>query len=611
MSWGKFHKNGDGWMSEDDNIAQDRSDPNELSENLIRIAARSHKLITDFLAQQGSDTEARELDPLNIGSAFLEFTNRMMSDPSKLVEHQMSLWQNYMQLWQNTALQMMGEPAAPVIEPDRGDKRFRHKDWTENQVFNFIKQSYLLSSNWLQGVVTSVEGLDEKSKKKVDFYTRQFVDAMSPTNFALTNPEVLAKTIETKGENLVKGLENLLEDMERGRGSLAIKMTDLEAFEVGRNLATTPGQVVFQNDLIQLIQYEPTTKKVHKTPLLIIPPWINKFYILDLKSENSLVKWLVDQGYSVFMISWRNPDGTLRDKGFENYMLEGPLAAIDAIEQATGESSVAAIGYCVGGTLLAVTLSYLAARKQQARIKNATFFVAQIDFTEAGELSLFVDEEQLAAMHRVMEKKGYLDASAMSATFNMLRANDLVWSFVVNNYLLGEAPFPFDLLYWNSDSTRLPKANHEFYLREMYLENNLVKPGKIKLAGTPIDLGRIKIPTYIQAAKTDHICPPQSVYKAMNHYRGEKRFVLAGSGHIAGVINPPAAQKYQYWTNDAAPAGFDEWFSGAVEHPGSWWPDWHQWQAPKAGPMVAARKPGKGLKAIEPAPGTYVKTRSD
>jgi polyhydroxyalkanoate synthase len=597
-------------MPENDKTAPERPEANELSENLIKIAARSHKLITDFLAQQ-PDPETAELDPLNIGSAFLEFTNRMMADPSKLVEHQMSLWQNYMQLWQNTALHMMGEQTKPLIEPGAGDKRFRHKDWTENQVFNFIKQSYLLSANHLQNLASSVEGLDEKTRKKVDFYTRQFVDAMSPTNFALTNPEVLAKTVETKGENLVKGLENLLDDMERGRGNLAIKMTDLDAFEVGRNLATTPGKVVFQNDLIQLIQYEAATREVYKTPILIIPPWINKFYILDLKPQNSLVKWLVEQGYTVFMISWRNPDGSMRGKGFEQYMLEGPLAALEAIEKATGEASIAAIGYCVGGTLLAATLAYLTAKKQKNRIVSATFFVAQIDFTEAGELSLFVDEEQIAAMHKAMDKKGYLDASAMSTTFNMLRSNDLVWSFVVNNYLLGEAPFPFDLLYWNSDSTRLPKANHEFYLREMYLENNLVKPGKVKLDGTPIDLGKITVPSYIQAAKTDHICPPQSVYKAMNHYKGEKRFVLAGSGHIAGVINPPAAHKYQYWTNDAAPATYGEWLAGATEHPGSWWPDWHQWQAPRSGKMVPARKPGKGLKVIEEAPGSYVKVRSD
>jgi polyhydroxyalkanoate synthase len=542
---------------------------NELSENLIKIASKSQKLITEFMAQQTAENKDQDLDPLNIGNAFLDFTNRMMADPSKLVEHQMSLWQNYM-------------------------------------------QSYLLSSKWLQGVAGSVEGLDDKSQKKVDFYTRQFVDAMSPTNFALTNPEVLARTIETKGENLVHGLENMLDDLERGRGKLAIKMTDMEAFEVGRNIATTPGKVIFQNDLIQLIQYEPVTKQVYKKPLLIIPPWINKFYILDLKTQNSFVKWLTEQGYSVFMISWRNPDGSFRNKGFEDYMLEGPLAAAEAIEKATGENSVSAIGYCVGGTLLATTLAYLAATKQSSRISDATFFVAQVDFAEAGELSLFVDEEQLAAMQKVMDQKGYLDASSMAGTFNMLRSNDLVWSFVVSNYLMGQEPLPFDLLYWNTDSTRLPKANHEFYLRQMYLENNLVKPGKIKIAGVPIDLRKIKVPTYIQAARTDHICPPQSVYKATNHYRGEKRFVLAGSGHIAGVVNHPAANKYQYWTNDALPQKLDEWLAGATEHPGSWWPDWLAWHSPKAGPMVEARKPGSGkLKIIENAPGSYVKMRAD
>lgn len=599
-------------MSAKNNESEKYPDPADLSENLIKIASRSHKMITEFLEHHSDSMEPGNFDPLNIGGAFLEFTNRMMADPTKLVEHQMSLWQSYMQLWQNTALRMMGEETAPLVAPAAGDKRFKHEHWTENQVFDFIKQSYLLSARWMNNVVESVEGLDEKTRKKVDFYTRQYVDAMSPTNFALTNPEVLEKTIETRGENLVRGLENLLEDLERGNGKLAITMTDMEAFEIGKNIATSPGKVIYQNDLIQLIQYEPLTRDVYKTPLLIIPPWINKFYILDLKPENSLVKWLNEQGYTVFMISWRNPDQSLRDKGFEDYMLEGPLAAADAIEQATGETSISAIGYCVGGTLLAATLAYLAAAKRQSIIKDATFFVAQVDFSEAGELSLFVDEEQMAAMQKIMDKKGYLDASAMSMTFNMLRSNDLIWSFVVNNYLLGKEPFPFDLLYWNADSTRLPKANHEFYLREMYHENNLVKPDKIKLAGVPIDLRKIKVPTYIQAAKTDHICPPHSVYKAANLYSGKNRFVLAGSGHIAGVVNPPAAHKYQHWVNDATPPTLDEWIAGAREYPGSWWTDWQEWHARKAGPKVPARTPGDGkLKPLEDAPGSYVKTRAD
>lgn len=599
-------------MSANDDSSVNYPDTAELSENLIKIASRSHKMITEFLEQHSDSMKTGNFDPLNIGGAFLEFTNRMMADPTRLVEHQMSLWQSYMQLWQNTTLRMMGEATDPLVAPAAGDKRFRHEQWTENQIFDFIKQSYLLSARWMNNVVESVDGLDEKTKKKVDFYTRQYVDAMSPTNFALTNPEVLEKTIETKGENLVRGLENLLEDLERGNGKLAITMTDMEAFEIGKNIATSPGKVIYQNDLIQLIQYEPLTKDVYKTPLLIIPPWINKFYILDLKAENSLVKWLSEQGYTVFMISWRNPDSSMRDKGFEDYMLEGPLAAAAAIEQATGETSISAIGYCVGGTLLAATLAYLAATKRQSLIKDATFFVAQVDFSEAGELSLFVDEEQMAAMQKMMDKKGYLDASAMSTTFNMLRSNDLIWSFVVNNYLLGKDPFPFDLLYWNADSTRLPKANHEFYMREMYHENNLVKPGKIKLAGVPIDLRKIKAPTYIQAAKTDHICPPHSVYKAANIYSGKNRFVLAGSGHIAGVVNPPAAQKYQHWLNDETPATLDEWVAGAKEHPGSWWTDWQKWHAPKAGAKVPARTPGDGkLKPIEAAPGSYVKARAD
>ncbi len=587
-------------------------DIDEFSENLAKIAAQSQKLITDFLEQQKDGMETNQIDPLNMGSAFLDFTNRLMADPSRLVEHQMSLWQDYMTLWQNTALRMMGEKPVPVIEPEPGDKRFRHTEWSENQVFDFLKQSYLLTSRWSHNMISSVDGMDTKEKKKVDFYTQQFVDAMSPSNFAMTNPEVLEKTLETKGENLVHGLENMLKDLERGKGKLAISMTDQNAFEIGRNIATTPGKVVYQNDLIQLIQYNAVTDDVYKKPLLIIPPWINKFYILDLKQENSLIKWLTEQGYTAFVVSWRNPDGSLRDKGFEDYMQEGILDAADAIKKATGETSISAIGYCIGGTLLASTLAWLASVKKQSLIADATFFVTQVDFTEAGELSLFVDEEQISSMTEQMDAKGYLDGSAMSTTFNMLRSNDLIWSFVVNNYLLGKEPFPFDLLYWNSDSTRVPKACHEFYLRHMYLENNLAKPGKIKLKGAPIDLRAIKIPTYIQAAKTDHICPPQSVYKATGIFGGENRFVLAASGHIAGVINPPAANKYQHWTNEELPPTLGEWMTGATEHAGSWWPDWLKWHEDKAGPKVPARTPGDGkLKAIEDAPGSYVRVRSD
>lgn len=584
--------------------------PKDFTENWLKIATRSQQLIGDFLQHNESFMKEAQLDPLNLSRAFLDMTNRLMANPQKFVESQVSLWQDYMKLWQSASLRALGHDTAPVIEPEKGDKRFRDKEWTENQVFDFIKQSYLLSSRWLRNTVAQTEGLDEHEAKKLDFYTRQFIDALSPTNFALTNPEVLKKTIETGGENLVKGLENLLADLERGKGRLAIRQTDLDAFKIGENIATTPGKVVFRNELIELIQYAPTTKTVYETPLLIIPPWINKYYILDLKPENSLIKWLVDQGYTTFVISWRNVDESMAETTLDDYLLKGAVAAMDAVKKATGEEQVSVIGYCIGGTLLAATLAYLAAKGKAGRIAAATFLVAQVDFSEAGELKLFIDEEQLAAMEKMMAEKGYHDGHAMATTFNMLRSNDLIWSFVVNNYLMGKDPFPFDLLYWNSDSTRVPRAAHEFYLREMYQKNNLVKPGGITLGGVPIDLHQVTVPTYIQAAETDHICPYPSVYKATQLYGGERRFVLAGSGHIAGVVNPPAAKKYHYYTNDTLPTTAEEWLIEATQHKGSWWPDWHHWNAPRGGQKVPARTPGDGkLKPLEDAPGSYVKVR--
>ncbi|GIX10624.1 alpha/beta hydrolase [Elioraea sp.] len=581
-------------------------DPALLSRNMADIASRSQRIVMEFLKRQ-NDAQMPGFDPLNIGSAFLEMTARMMANPAKLVQAQMSFWQDYMLLWQNTARRLMGDTPEPVVEPPPGDRRFKHEDWHENEVFDFIKQSYLLSARYVQNIVKNVDGLDDKTAQKLDFYARQFVDALAPTNFLLTNPEVLRRTVETGGENLVRGLNNLLADLERGKGKLHIKMTDYEAFKVGENIATTPGAVVFQNDLMQLIQYAPSTETVLKRPLLITPPWINKYYILDLRPKNSFVRWAVAQGHTVFMISWVNPDERLAEKTFEDYMLEGPLAALDAIEQATGEREVNAIGYCLGGTLLACTLAHMAA-KNDSRIKAATFFTTLVDFAEAGELTVFIDEEQLRALEESMQRKGYLDGSEMAATFNMLRANDLIWSFVVNNYLLGQEPFPFDLLYWNSDSTRMPAAMHSFYLRKMYQENKLVQPGGITLGGTPIDLGHITVPSYILATREDHIAPWKACYKATQIYGGRKRFVLAASGHIAGVVNPPDAGKYSHWVNTELPPDPEAWLAGATELAGSWWPDWQRWVASLSKAKVPARQPGDGrLAVIEPAPGSYVK----
>jgi polyhydroxyalkanoate synthase len=582
-------------------------DPVELSKTMTRIAGRSQRLVTEFLRRQtNGGAGVPPADPLSLGRTFLEMTARMMADPAKLMQAQMNLWQDYLKLWQSTTRRMLGQETEPVIEPNKDDRRFKHEAWSENQVFDFVKQSYLLTARWMQSTVRSVEGLDDKTARKVDFYTRQFVDAMAPSNFILTNPEVLKATLESGGENLVKGLENLLKDLERGKGRLSISMTDIQAFKVGENIAVTPGQVVYQNDLMQLIQYDPMTEKVAKRPLLILPPWINKYYILDLRPTNSFIKWAVEQGHTVFVVSWVNPDEKLAEKKFENYMIEGPLAALDAIEQATGERDVNVIGYCLGGTLLAATLAWMAAKKDN-RFKSATYFASMVDFTEPGELGVFIDEEQLTALEEKMEQRGYLEGHEMATTFNMLRANDLIWSFVVNNYLLGKDPFPFDLLYWNSDSTRMPAEMHSFYLRKMYQDNLLVKPGGITLQDVPLDLGKIATPTFILSTKEDHIAPWRSTYAATQIYRGPKKFVLSASGHIAGVVNPPASKKYNYWTNADLPADPDEWLAAATQQAGSWWPEWQRWVAEFSGGEVKARKPGDGkLKPLEPAPGSYV-----
>jgi polyhydroxyalkanoate synthase len=583
----------------------------KLQEAFKDIATRSQKLLQDFSQRYQADGQ-QSADPLHLTQTFMDFTAKMLADPNRLVQAQVELWQQYMKLWQVTAQRMMGQTVEPVAEPARGDKRFNDPAWKDEVVFDYLKQSYLLTARWLQGTIKEVEGVDDKTARKVDFYTRQFIDAVSPSNFAMTNPQVVKATVESKGENLLKGLQNLLGDLERGKGNLLIRQTDMDAFKVGGNVATTPGKVVYQNDIMQLIQYAPSTDEVYEVPLLIVPPWINKFYILDLKPENSFIKWATEQGYTVFVVSWVNPDERLSKMVFEDYMNQGPLAALDAIEKATGQRKASAIGYCIGGTLMAATLAYMAARNDD-RIVACTFFTAQVDFSEPGELGVFIDEDQLASVEEMMGKKGYLEGSEMATTFNMLRANDLIWSFVVNNYLMGKDPFPFDLLFWNADATRMPAAMHSYYLRNMYQKNLLSQPGGIVLDNVPIDLRNIRIPVYIQAGKEDHIAPVRSVYKATQLFSGPVRFMLAGSGHIAGVVNPPRNKKYQHWLNetDRNPPTLAEWQAGAKEFPGSWWNDWDKWLSALSGPKVPARVPGTaGLPAIEDAPGSYVKVRS-
>ena len=582
----------------------------ELSSNLARAAMIAQGALAEAALKRAEEPSSMSADPFRIAPALTGMMTRLAAQPEKVMKAQAELFSGYMNLWQSTARRMAGETAEPAIQPDRGDRRFADPAWSENPVFDAIKQSYLLSSNWLNTLVAAAEGGGAEEKRRIEFFTKMLTDAFSPSNFLISNPAAINEAMRTKGESLVRGMENFAADIGRGGGQLAISQTDLTQFEVGRNVAVTPGKVVFQNDLLQLLQFDPTTETVHERPLLIFPPWINKYYILDLRAENSMVRWLTEQGFTVFLVSWVNPDPALAHKTFEDYMLGGAYAAIEkALEQA-GTDKLNVVGYCIAGTMMSCTLAHMAA-KGDDRVASTTFFAAQQDFSESGDLKMFTEEDWLRVVEVSMEKSGgVLPGSSMAGTFNALRANDLIWSFFVNNYLMGKDPRPFDLLYWNSDQTRMPRALHLFYLREFYQKNQLAE-GKMVLGGETLDLSKVKTPIYAQSSKEDHIAPALSVYKGVKLFGGEKTFIMAGSGHIAGVINHPAANKYQYWTNPELPDTIGEWQSGAVEHAGSWWPDWAKWLAEKSGDKVPARDPAKGkLKPIEDAPGSYVKVKS-
>ncbi|MGY3133486.1 polyhydroxyalkanoate synthase [Bradyrhizobium sp. USDA 4501] len=588
-------------------LVQAARDPLALAGQIQKIAQQSQMLMLRFAFHQTNATKISMVD-VTVGFDFFELMIKMMSDPVAVARAQIDLLNDSLVVWQKTRERMFDIRGTRYSDAPQ-DKRFNHPEWSENANFSFVKDSYLVAAKSILSAVRGVKGMDPAVARKIDFYTRQFVDAMSPSNFIATNPEVLAATLESGGQNLLRGLQNLLDDLERGEGQLAITMTDMKAFRLGENIATTPGKIVDQNELIQLIQYQPSTNEVRKRPLLIVPAWINKFYVLDLQPKNSFIKWAVDQGHTVFVISWVNPDEKLSGKSFESYMLEGPLAALDAIEAATGERRINAIGYCLGGTLLASTAAYLAARRDE-RIASATYFVTLVDFTEVGDMGVFIDEGQLASLERRIRQRGYLEAQDMATSFNMLRANDLIWSFVVSNYLLGKEHVPLDLLFWNSDPTRMPAAMHSFYLRQMYQQNLLIKPGGISLANTPIDLSKITTPSFVLATQEDHIAPWKSTYAATRLFSGPTKFVLSASGHLAGVISAPGS-KYGHWTNDSLPASPDEWFAGATPHQGSWWPLWDEWVTHFDGERVPAREPGGGKTAIiEDAPGSYVRRRS-
>ncbi len=583
----------------------------EFNRALARVQEAARKLLAEHVRRLAEDDGFQVLDPAVVGKTFLELSARLLSDPEALLREQAAFWQRYAVLWQRTAERMLfNKPAEPVIAPAPDDRRFKDRQWTENALSDFVKQCYLLAADSVSSAVSRARGPDPHAAKKAAFFTRQMLDAMSPSNFFATNPQVLRATAESGGMNLVRGLALLLEDLERNKGRLRPRTADLEAFRLGENLATTPGKVIFQNELMQLLQYAPGTDQVHRRPLLIVPPWINKYYILDLQPKNSFIRWAVGEGHTVFVVSWVNPDASLAGKRFDDYLLQGPLAAIGAIEQATGEREVNAVGYCIGGTLLASTLAHMSA-KDDRRVASATLLTSLLDFSDVGEISVFIDEEQVGLMERHMQRHGYFDGSHMATAFNLLRENELIWHYVVNGYLLGREPMAFDLLYWGMDSTSMPAAMHSFYLRNMYLRNLLREPGALSLAGTPIDLRSIRVPAYFLSTSEDHIAPWRSTYAGTRLVSGPVRFVLAGAGHNAGVINPPELKKrYGYWTNTELPPQPEAWFSAAQRHEGSWWTDWAEWIGAYSGGTVPARHPGDGaLEPIEDAPGSAVKVR--
>lgn len=585
-------------------FAQYMADMNVRTQDILKDVAEKH-------ADLGRRGVTPTPDPLNVAEAGTEVATALSQNPMRLMQMQLGLWEGYSRLFAHTMEKMAGMETRPVAMPRPGDKRFVHKAWEENPLLDFVKQSYLLLSEWVDKAINTAEGVDAATRRRAFFHADQILSALSPSNVPTLNPEVLDETIRTQGTNFLQGMKNFVSDLERGHGELAITQTDLDYFKVGQNIATTPGKVIYQNAIMQLIQYAPTTTHVAERPIVIFPPWINKFYILDLQPDNSFIRWLVDQGRTVFVTSWVNPGPELKDKSFPDYMREGVFEALEAAERATGARSFDTIGYCIGGTLLAVSLAYMA-QKGDTRINSATFFTAQTDFTEAGDLLLFVDDRQLENIEKQIDVAGgVLEGSAMARTFNMLRPNDLIWSAFVDNYFKGKEAKKFDLLYWNSDSTRMTKASHLFYLREFYHLNRLGK-GELVIDDVSIDLAKITQPIFMQAGEADHIAPYRSVYRSARLFGGKVTYVLAGSGHIAGVINHPDKKKYHYRTNSNLPDTVDEWMAHAQQHPYSWWPHWIEWLNRHSGGKVPARTPGDGaLVPIEDAPGSYVMVKCD
>ncbi|WP_363346663.1 class I poly(R)-hydroxyalkanoic acid synthase [Methylocystis echinoides] len=581
-----------------------------MAENMAQLVDQGRKALAAAIGNVEAGGPRSEL-AANVADATKTLgvvAEYWLAKPERAAVAQAELYGGLSEIWRQTMRRYTGEDVPPVVTPEPGDKRFDSPEWEQNPFFDWLRQSYLYASRWAGEMVEKAEGVDPHTRAKAAFYTRLISSAVSPSNFVPTNPELLRATIENKGENLIRGMTMLAEDISAGGGMLKIRQSDDTKFRLGVDLATTPGKVVWRNDVMELIQYAPTTQEVYARPLLITPPWINKFYVLDLNAEKSFVRWAVEQGFTVFIISWINPDESKAEKGFEAYMHEGVLTALDVIEKATGERKVAAAGYCVGGTLLALTLAYMAA-KGDDRIDSVTFFATQVDFSEAGDLQILIDEARLAALDEAMAKTGYLEGVKMANAFNMLRPNELIWTYVVNNYMKGVEPAAFDLLYWNSDSTRIPRANHSFYMRSCYLENRLAR-GEMVIDGVRLNLRQVKIPVYEIATREDHIAPARSVFRGAKFFGGEVTYVLGGSGHIAGIINPPSRGKYNYLTGGPAKGSFDQWVATAKETKGSWWPHWLLWITAQAPRKVPARQPGGGkLTPLCDAPGEYVRVK--
>jgi poly[(R)-3-hydroxyalkanoate] polymerase subunit PhaC len=577
-----------------------------FSQPFVEIAERSQYIVNEWLSRNAlDDVCAATTGSLNIATLFIELASQIMTLPATVISAQMSLWQDYFSLWQSTTSRILGREM-PTLETSAG-ALLQEETWQDVDIFSYVKQSHLLAAS----LVRVGNGVSQTAiREAMDFYVRQFVGALSASNFALTNPEVIRATIETHGENLISGLNNLLKELEGIRGGPGTPKAGQPQFVIGETLATTPGKIIFRNELMELIQYQPTRDRVLKRPLLFVPAWLNKYYVLDLRATNSLVRWAIDQGHTVFMISWVDPTDEVARKSFADYVLQGPVQALDLIEQASGEVEINAVGHCLGGILLASALAYLA-ESGDDRIKTATFLTTMLDFSQPGELGALMDEATLCQLEESIEYGG-ADACGLATTSNMQRENDLIWSFVVNNYLLGKDPFPLDLLHWNWDSPRLPFSIHSYYLENLYRKNKLIEPDGIAIASRGIDLRKVKIPTYFLSTREDHIAPWKSTYKAIQLFPAASRFTLAASGHLVGVINPPAANKYCYWTNPKTPDDPEDWRAGAKAVEGSWWRDWDAWIKKRSeGDQVPAREPGGGkLKPICEAPGTYIAGRA-